>query len=149
MNDPTLVQLTLRLAAALGLGAAIGLERELHHKPAGLRTYALVALGAAAFTLITLRLMHGSPASESVDPLRLVAGIVGGIGFLGAGAIVRSGGNVEGVTTAAGIWVVGALGVACGIGDYALAGVVAGFTLVTLALLGAVECRLAKRRAGR
>jgi len=149
MNDPTLVQLTLRLAAALGLGAAIGLERELHHKPAGLRTYALVALGAAAFTLITLRLMHGSPASESVDPLRLVAGIVGGIGFLGAGAIFQRSDKVRGMTTAAGIWVVAAVGVASGAGYYMIAGVCVGFAVFTLVIVRWVEGHMEGSRKSR
>jgi len=149
--DLDLASAALRMLAAAGFAAMVGWERESRDKPAGFRTHVLVGLGASTFTILGISLfreLESGPASN-IDPIRVIEGIVGGIGFLGAGAIVRSGGNVEGVTTAAGIWVVGALGVACGIGDYALAGVVAGFTLVTLALLGAVECRLAKRRAGR
>src|SRR5436853_7299830 len=94
------LDLLLRLLLAAGLGAAIGIERELHRKPAGLRTNILIALGAALMTMISIEL-----ARVGGTPDRIAAQIVTGIGFLGAGAILRSGGSVPGMTTAATIWV--------------------------------------------
>ncbi len=113
-----------RLLLAALCGAAVGWEREWHKKSAGLRTHMLVALGAASFTLGAVRFVENPPDgadSLDLDPTRVVQGIVGGIGFLGAGAIMQSRGSVEGLTTAAGIWVMGAIGVACGLGYYAIA----------------------------
>ena len=107
-----------RLISAVVCGGAIGWERETQNKPAGLRTLMLVALGAASFTLITMALVAHLP---TLDPLRVVDGVVGGIGFLGAGVIIQSRGTVMGITTAAAIWVVGSLGVACGLGEYRIA----------------------------
>lgn len=111
-------ELAARLIAAVVCGGAIGWERETQNKPAGLRTLMLVALGAASFTLITMALVAHLP---TLDPLRVVDGVIGGIGFLGAGVIIQSRGTVMGITTAAAIWVVGSLGVACGVGEYRIA----------------------------
>jgi putative Mg2+ transporter-C (MgtC) family protein len=115
-------ELLLRLALAVALGGALGVERELHEHEAGFRTHLLISLGSAVFTVVSAYgfqdfVRHG----ESVDPTRISAQIVTGIGFLGAGAILRSGMNVRGLTTAANIWVVAAIGICCGAGYYTAA----------------------------
>jgi putative Mg2+ transporter-C (MgtC) family protein len=128
------VDVSLRLLLAAGLGAAIGIEREIHQKPAGLRTNILIAVGAALFTTVSVQL--GAVAST---PDRIAAQIVTGVGFLGAGAILRSGGSVHGMTTAATIWVNAAVGMAVGAGEYLMASMATGITLAVLAVLGPVE----------
>src|SRR6516165_9950535 len=102
-----LVDLMLRLLLAAGLGGAIGIERELRRKPAGLRTNILIALGAALFTVMSTLLGREGRTRD-----RIAAQIITGIGFLGAGAIMRSGRSVHGMTTAATIWVNAAIGIA-------------------------------------
>jgi len=130
--DDTLV----RLAIAAGLGSLIGLERELDEKAAGLRTHMLVAVGSALFTMVGAYGFHGFLAGgEAViraDPGRIAAQIVTGIGFLGAGAIIRQGLSVRGLTTAATLWVVAAIGMASGAGYYSGAVVVTGVVLFAL-----------------
>ena len=121
----------LRLAAAVTAGALIGLDRELRRKPAGLRTLALVALGSAVFILETI-----DPARSYTDATsRVIQGVVTGVGFLGAGSIMRSAreDSVRGLTTAASIWLAAAIGVACGLADWPL--VIAGFGLGLLVLV--------------
>src|SRR5690348_10737889 len=103
------VDLTLRLLLAAGLGAAIGLEREYHRKPAGLRTNILIAVGAALFTIVSIAL-----ARNGGVPDRIAAQVVTGVGFLGGGAILTSGQHVHGMTTAATIWVNAAIGMTAG-----------------------------------
>ena len=142
MLPTTLVDVFLRLALAAGLGGAIGLEREFRHKPAGLRTNMLIALGSALFSILSVQL--GSAAGS---PDRVAAQVVTGIGFLGAGAILRSGENVHGLTTAATIWVNAAIGMAAGLGAYAVAAGGATLTLVVLALLPFME-RMFEERGG-
>jgi putative Mg2+ transporter-C (MgtC) family protein len=138
------LDLTLRLLLAAGLGAAIGIERELRQKPAGLRTNILIALGAALFTIVSIQL---ASLYNGGSPDRVAAQIVTGIGFLGAGAIMRSGRNVHGMTTAATIWVNAAIGMAAGAGSYGMATVATTITLAVLALLPPVEAFF-ERRAG-
>ena len=104
-----------RLVVAGLLGAVVGYEREAHGRPAGLRTYILVSLGACLFTLVSIL---GFPGSEQA---RVAAQIVTGIGFIGAGTIIRAQAGVTGVTTAAGIWAIAAVGMAAGTGLYVLA----------------------------
>jgi putative Mg2+ transporter-C (MgtC) family protein len=133
----------LRLALAAGLGGAIGLEREYRQKPAGLRTNMLIALGSALFSILSIEL--GASASS---PDRIAAQVVSGIGFLGAGAILRSGENVHGLTTAATIWVNAAIGMAAGLGAYSVAAGGATLTLVVLALLPVME-GIFEERGGR
>jgi putative Mg2+ transporter-C (MgtC) family protein len=130
----TSADLVTRLVLAALLGAAVGIERELRRKPAGLRTNILITLGAALFTLVSLT-FGGSGGSTD----RVAAQIVSGIGFLGAGAIIQSGRSVHGMTTAATIWVNAAIGVASGAGQFRLALTAAFITLVVLAVLGPVE----------
>jgi putative Mg2+ transporter-C (MgtC) family protein len=139
-----IVDLTLRLLLAAGLGAAIGVERELRRKPAGLRTNILIAMGAALFTAesINLASLYGGGS-----PDRVAAQIVTGIGFLGAGAIMQSGTSVHGMTTAATIWVNAAIGMAAGAGSFGMATIATTLTLAVLALLPPIEAYF-ERRAG-
>jgi putative Mg2+ transporter-C (MgtC) family protein len=118
-----------RLLAACVAGAIIGFERELHDKPAGLRTNVMICLGAALFTVLSLRVSGGSELS---DPGRIAAQVVTGVGFLGAGAIIQFRGQVVGLTTAATIWLVASVGMAFGAGAFAI-GTVA--TLLTIGVL--------------
>jgi len=129
-----LITIIIRVAVSIGIGGLIGLERELEHKPAGLRTIILVCLGSTIFMLIGYEL--GFVGSELS---RIVAGVVTGIGFLGAGAIIRARGEVYGLTTAATIWLASGLGMAIGAGHYMLAIVACISVLVVLRLLGIVE----------
>jgi putative Mg2+ transporter-C (MgtC) family protein len=132
----SLKEVGIRLLLAVLIGALIGWNRERHDKPAGLRTHMLVALGSASFTLLGFEVgahVSGS-AGPGLDPTRVLQGVIGGIGFLGAGAIIQSGGQVSGITTAAGLWVVGALGAAAGLGAYVLALFTAGLAFVILLL---------------
>ena len=113
-----------RLGVALLCGAVLGWEREARDKPAGLRTTMLVALGSATAAVAAIRLHADVSANGAwgvADPIRIVSGIIGGIGFLGAGAIIQARGNVHGMTTAATVWVIGGVGVASGLGYYGLA----------------------------
>jgi len=144
LQEPTIGDVVLRLLAAVLLGAILGFDRERRDKPAGLRTHAMVCLGAAVYTLITIYFfIAGREAgSQNTDAIRLVDGLVGGIGFLGAGTIIRSRGQVEGITTAASIWVAGAVGLACGMGQYALAGLTILGALLVLEGLGFVKKRI-------
>src|SRR6266850_387749 len=116
MIPTSFVDVFLRLALAAGLGGAIGLEREYRRKPAGIRTNMLIGLGSALFAILSIEL--GTAAGS---PDRIAAQVVTGIGFLGAGAILRSGQNVHGLTTAATIWVNSAIGMATGLGLYTFA----------------------------
>ena len=129
------LELIARLGIALALGAAIGFEREIDRQPAGFRTHALVALGAALFTIISAYGFSGS----SVDPTRIAAQIVSGIGFLGAGTILHHRGSIRGLTTAASLWSAAAVGMAAGAGLLLLALVGAVLIVVVLALLEGVE----------
>ena len=130
-----------RLGAAAGLAALLGIDREVRGKAVGLRSFMLVALGAAAFSLVTLELIVSMQESEALamDPSRVVEGIIGGIGFLGAGAIIQRQQRVHGVTTGASIWVVGAIGMACGFGFYVQAATIAVIAAIILTVLGLVE----------
>ena len=123
-----------RLLLAVLCGALIGWEREAQNKSAGLRTHVLASLGAAGFTLTGLMAFRDFGGGDSeLDPLRIVQGVATGIGFLGAGSILKKGSEAHGLTTAAGIWTAGAAGAACGLGYYALGGLVAVLAVITLA----------------
>ncbi len=126
----------LRLGVATVLGGALGAERELRDHEAGFRTHLLVALGSALFTIVSAYgfepFLHGDGTTWRVDPTRIAAQIVTGIGFLGAGAIVRDGINVRGLTTAANLWAVAAIGIACGAGYYAAAAIGSALVLIVL-----------------
>jgi putative Mg2+ transporter-C (MgtC) family protein len=137
----------LRLLLASLLGGLIGLEREIHGRPAGFRTHLLVSLGSCLFCLTSTEFyrMYGNFSGAGpvgVDPGRIAAQVVTGIGFLGAGAIIREKASIRGLTTAACLWVAAALGIACGIGLFYLAISVTAVALVNLLLLKQVEKRL-------
>ncbi|MBX3062633.1 MAG: MgtC/SapB family protein [Anaerolineae bacterium] len=126
--------ISINLLLATLLSAVIGLDREQSHHPAGLRTHMLIGLGSALFTTLSLF------AFPSDDNSRIASNIVVGVGFLGAGAIIRSGERqVVGMTTAAGIWVVAAIGMACGSGNYLLAIVTTFFAWLILSVLGRIK----------
>ena len=112
-TDPLIL---IRLVVASILGGLVGFERKSMHKPAGIRTHMLVSLGSALFILVTLVILKD-------DAPKIIPGIATGIGFLGAGTIFRSKDNVKGLTTAASIWTVAAIGLTVGFGEYILAGV--------------------------
>lgn len=135
-----------RLVAAVVLAGAIGLEREIRRRPAGLRTHMLVSLGAASFLLVGYEIIFstavGDPSAR-IDPTRIVEGVVGGIGFLGAGSIIRSGGSIQGITTGAAIWIAGAIGVACATGNVILAALVCALALIIVYIMGWVNARIA------
>jgi putative Mg2+ transporter-C (MgtC) family protein len=131
-----------RLLLAAALGALIGAERELRQRAAGFRTNTLIAVGSAAFTLVSIHMA----AEDGGDPTRIPSQIVTGIGFLGGGAILRGGrGDIRGLTTAATVWVNAAIGMACGAGFYSLAITSTLVTLFVLTMFLRVENHLAKR----
>ncbi len=134
MLDPT--ETLLRFAAATVIGGAIGLNRDLHHKPSGLRTLALVSLGSAVAVMISVEAGNGP---NPVSPV--LQGIVTGVGFLGAGVILHDSGTVKvhGLTTAAAIWLTAVLGAACGLGFWMPAVVATALTGVILAFGGKLE----------
>lgn len=137
-----------RLGLALLLGMIIGVDRELRRKPAGLRSHMLVSLASAAFALIALELVQSVNAWDDhvrIDPTRVLEAVVTGIAFLGAGAIIQNKGSVEGITTGASLWLTGALGVACGVGELYLAGATAVLGVIVLVVIGIME-RAADRR---
>jgi uncharacterized membrane protein YhiD involved in acid resistance len=136
------VDLSIRLLVAAGLGLAIGFEREIHGHPAGLRTHMLVALGSGLFTVLSIRGFLGEPATAPVDPTRIAAQIVSGIGFLGAGAILKDGIVIRGLTTAASLWATAAVGMAAGAGEYVIGAVAAAVILVSLWPINAIADRL-------
>jgi putative Mg2+ transporter-C (MgtC) family protein len=140
------VELVTRLLTAALLGGVLGFERELRHKSAGLRTNTLIAIGSALFTLMSVELAEGVPGA---DPARLAAQIVTGIGFLGAGAIIRRDGGVQGLTTAATVWVNAAVGVAVGGGQYHLAFLTTAVTVAALLVLHPIEAAIARRFGSR
>src|SRR3989344_7665515 len=110
--------LILRLLLAAGLGGVIGLERERAHKVAGLRTHAMVAIGAALLSIISLYGFGDATEGTAYDPSRIISNIIVGIGFIGGGAILRQGPRIMGTTTAATLWLVAAIGIAAGIGFF-------------------------------
>ncbi len=130
-------QLTLRVVAAIAAAALLGFEREKRGKAAGLRTHILVGLGAATFTMVALEVE--AAVGGVVDPTRALQGVVGGIGFLGAGQIVQARGDIRGITTAAGIWLTGGVGVACGAGEFFIAGLASGAGFLTYSVIARLE----------
>jgi uncharacterized membrane protein YhiD involved in acid resistance len=137
-------ELLLEMGLAVVLGGLVGLERELRNKPAGLRTNILICLGCAVFSDLSHRL-----GGEGGDPGRIAAEMVAGLGFLGAGAILHARGDVIGLTTAATVWVVAAIGMALGFGAYLDATAATVLVLMVLSVLGRVETRLGRREVTR
>ncbi|ETW11170.1 MgtC/SapB transporter [Roseivivax marinus] len=130
---------TLRLVAAAALGAIIGWEREAHDKPAGLRTHILISIAACLFTLIAFDLMALDEMAEDgalrVDPIRVIEAVTAGVAFLAAGSIITQGARVRGLTTGAGMWMAGAVGLSCGTGNVPLAALATGLALVVMWIL--------------
>lgn len=138
MTTLTWGDMAARFGAALIVGALVGLERERKHRPAGFRTMILVSLGSACFMILGHEIIAESPSPvPGADMSRVLQGLIGGIGFLGAGAVIQSKKAVRGMTTAAAVWMVAALGAAAGMGLYkivVLGGIATLFTLVILEL---------------
>ncbi|HEX6323970.1 MAG TPA: MgtC/SapB family protein [Vicinamibacterales bacterium] len=138
VDEPDAVVIAARVLAAGLMGAVLGLEREWRGKEAGLRTNTLIAIGAALFASMSL--------ASAGDPGRIAAQVVTGVGFLGAGAIMRTGANVHGLTTAALIWVNAAIGVAAGFGQLRLAAMCTGITLAAMLVLIPLDRRFEHRK---
>jgi putative Mg2+ transporter-C (MgtC) family protein len=130
--------IAIRLFIAALCGAVIGFERQVRTAEAGLRTHILIAAAAALFTILTFEIYHtiGTSSGSQADPIRAVEAVTAGIAFLGAGAIFRNGGGVQGITTGAGMWMAGAVGVACALGFYLVA---AGTTILAIMVLAALR----------
>lgn len=134
------VEILVRLVLAGLLGAIIGLERESHRRPAGFRTHTLVSMGSALVMLVSAYgLARGANAAWPYDPTRIAAQVVSGIGFLGAGTILREGPTVRGLTTAASLWVVAGIGLAAGAGFYLGAVLTTALAVIALVWLSRVE----------
>jgi len=131
----------LRLVLAIILGGFIGIERGVRGRAAGLRTHVLVCAGSCLIMMTSIYLL-GLFKTTGIDPSKMAAGVITGIGFLGAGTIIRAGGSVQGLTTAASIWVVAAVGLAVGCGFYLGAGITSVLVLGCLMFFRRVESRL-------
>ena len=132
----------IRLCLGFVAGGIIGFERSSRRQIAGLRTHILIALGATSLMLLSIWVPHKFNFLKNGDPGRIAAQVVSGIGFLGAGAIIRLGNNIKGLTTAASLWLVAAIGMTIGAGMYIVAAVAEALGLVTLALLERVERKI-------
>jgi putative Mg2+ transporter-C (MgtC) family protein len=145
-------EVLLRVALAAVLGGVLGLEREFREREAGLRTHLLVCVGSALFTIVSAygfsEFLRSGEAVVRADPTRIAAQIVTGIGFLGAGAIIRQGLSIRGLTTAATLWVVAAIGLATGAGYYSAAVITTGVALAALWPLRAFAYRMVRRYRG-
>lgn len=146
-----LLDVVLRLAAAVAVGVLIGLDREWRGKPAGVRTLALVSLGSALVCLATIHLeaLINEPDAISRVVQGIIQGVMAGIGFIGAGAVLRSGkgDDVQNLTTAAAVWVTAALGIACGLAAWSIVWIGAGLTLLVLIVLHPLDAWIERRRA--
>lgn len=138
-----------RLLLAAVFGAAIGFEREWRNRPAGLRTHILVCVAAATFAILTIEIVHAPmfttdalKEAVKVDPIRVVEAVTAGVAFLAAGVVIFTRGEVHGLTTGAGMWLAGAIGVACGLGLWQVALLATVLALVVLGLLHVFEQKL-------
>lgn len=141
---PWTAQAALRLFIAAVLGGIIGIEREYHGRSAGFRTQTLVAIGSALVMIVSLHFgnIYGNKSAETafrIDPARMAYGIMAGIGFLGAGAIIRYNIGVRGLTTAASLWCTAAVGLACGFGMFEIAAIAAGLVVCVLFVLSRLD----------
>ena len=136
------INIAIRLGLAFLAGGIIGLERSSRHQIAGLRTHILICVGASLLTLLSIWLPQEITSAKNGDPGRIAAQVVSGIGFLGAGAIIRLGNNIKGLTTAASLWLIAAVGMAIGAGLYVAAAIAEALSLVTLVLLDRIEKRI-------
>lgn len=134
-----------RMLVAMLLGAMVGLERELHANAAGLRTHILIALASCLFALISFEIIavtQADPVAQTADPLRLIEAVTAGVAFLAAGSIIVSGGKIQGLTTGAGMWLAGAIGLCCGLGKLGLATMATILAVLVLWLLGRITRRI-------
>ena len=146
--DPGVLEICLRLLCAMVVGSLIGIEREYTHRPAGFRTHILVALGACVVSVTgELIFTHYAAMGATPDPARLSAQVITGVGFLGAGTIMKEGVSVKGLTTAASVWAVACLGIAAGFGYYALALLGMVFTFITLTIFEYLQKKLINTRS--
>lgn len=148
LSFPTIA---LRLLLATLLGAVVGFEREWQRHSAGLRTHVLVAVAAASFALLGIEIVHSDQfAAEStrLDPIRLIEAVTAGVAFLAAGTIIFSRGKVKGLTTGAGMWLAGAIGLASGLGFWQIAGLATLLALVVLMVLHRIEKSFVDHREG-
>jgi len=141
---PTDLEMVIRLLLTTILSGLVGLERQVHRRDAGLRTHILVALGSCLIMLTSMYVFDIYKDAVSLDPARIAAGVITGIGFLGAGAIIREPERVKGLTTAASLWVVAGIGLAVGIGFNKVAIYTTILVLIVLHFLRYVEGALAK-----
>lgn len=132
-------QIIMRLVLVVFLSGLIGLERQIHRRTAGLRTHILVSLGSCLIMLTSMYVFDIYKNIAAMDPSRIAAGVITGIGFLGAGAIIREREGVKGLTTAASLWVVAAIGLAVGCGFYSAAVFTTALTLIVLLFLRYIE----------
>jgi len=132
----------IKVAVAALLGAVVGLERELARKVAGIRTHALVALASALFTSISTDVFRDYIGSVGYDPSRIISNIVVGIGFIGAGAILKYGSKIEGTTTAASLWATAAVGVTVGVGLFKEAFIITGLIYAILQIVWFIEQKM-------
>tara|TARA_Y100001963_G_C6699018_1_gene408475 strand:- start:364 stop:1032 length:669 start_codon:yes stop_codon:yes gene_type:complete len=135
-----ILESTVGILVAAGLGSLIGLEREVHGQPAGLRTHMILAVGAALAAILSISFSHdfSNPEFQS-DPARIVAQVVSGVGFLGAGAILRFGVTIKGLTTASSLWTTAIIGIACGSGYFELAIASACLVFIILTIINKIE----------
>jgi len=146
MEQISQLEVAFRLFLAFLLGGIVGFERESHNRPAGIRTHILVCVGATLIMLVSAYGFTGSGWGDHVDPARIAAQVVTGVGFLGAGTIFRHGSTITGLTTAATLWLVSGIGLAVGIGYYLGAGVVTAIAIINLTLLRSMEKIFNKRK---
>jgi len=139
MPDVSTSDILLRLVIAALLGALIGLEREYRHKPAGVRTDILVAVGTCVMTIVSVQIARFATDAASVNISQIVSNVLPGIGFIGAGTIIQARGRVEGLTTAASIWLVAGISMAVGLGLFGLAAAAAVIGVGSLILLHAFK----------
>lgn len=144
--DAQTLDIIIRLIIALLLGVVLGLERVWAHKTAGMRTYALVSLGAALFIIISELVLESYLGVVNFDPLRLASQVVMGVGFIGTGVIFTREAKLQGLTTATGLWVAAAIGMACGFGLFKLAIIATVLTLFVFIILWFVEDQLKKTK---
>lgn len=135
------LELLFRLGSTLVLAGILGLNRDLHNKPAGLRTHSLVALGAALITVVSLQLAPPASGGPGDAVIRIIQGVITGVGFLGGGVILHESGSgdVHGLTTAASIWLVASIGIACGAGLWLTALLTTVLALIVLVIGGRLE----------
>lgn len=146
-----IVEIAARFVLAAVFGAVMGFDREVKNRNAGLRTHMLTSLAAAVFTVLTFEIFEQTQARSAqitADPIRVIEAVTAGVAFLAAGAIIQSRGQVHGLTTGAGMWLAGSIGVACGAGLYAVATVATIMTIIILSVLNKLGHRYLKSGQG-